>query len=753
MGIRVNAALNQFNNGLVSPEVEARTELAVAAYSCRQLENASVEVAGGVHRRGGSVYVDNEASGPAILIPFIVNRNIAYVVKINGTTVRFYRNHALVTNNGTIVQLNSPYAQNDLLDNHGISRISYAQSADVLYLFHENYPVQKLTRTSATAFALNPVTFTNGPWEDMNTTSVKMNVYDVAVTSGTVTVTADQDFFTADMVGRYLRIYNEGTILYWSNGDNIGSRNERKSDGKFYKPETTGDMGNVKPTHTEGIASDGKINWRYMHSGYGTGKITAFISARQVTCQVVEKFPEYAAYNTAKWQMSMIGVDGIYPNCGCFFKERLCLGMNSNKGPVVLFSQTGDYENFDDQEFGEQKANCAMKLPILDDISTIQWLSAMESLYVGTGGSITEITPQTTSQAFGPENITYNKVTNIGANALKPVLLGGSELYVGGEAKSIYDLLYVNDQQAYDPQEVSLLSAAWLKKGIKAWALQYDPDRIVWCVIKGGTLIGLTYNNSQQVKAFHKHTTAGEFVSVTAIPSPDGQTDELWAIIKRTLNGADTYCVEYFRDGLPLDIPAEYDETEQQAFRLKYAYYVDCGKQFTFDTPQTQIIGLNWLNGKTVSVLADGVVVKDKTISNGTLMLDTAASVVSVGLPYSTTFEPLPVYVDGANGTGNARAQRINKVVLRLLSSGGFWYGEKTNAMDYADLRRREEQEAAIPLKSGDLLLNWNGTESHNDILGRDIPNATGARMIFIQKDPLPLRILAVYPQLEITND
>ena len=58
-----------------------------------------------------------------------------------------------------------------------------------------------------------------------------------------------------------------------------------------------------------------------------------------------------------------------------------------------------------------------------------------------------------------------------------------------------------------------------------------------------------------------------------------------------------------------------------------------------------------------------------------------------------------------------------------------------------------------MPLKSGDLFLNWNGSQSHNDVLGRDIPNATGARMIFKQKDPLPLRILAVYPQLEITND
>ncbi len=751
MGMRVNAALNQFNNGLVSPQLEARTGLQVAAYSCRQLENASVEVAGGVHRRGGSVYV--AAGGNALLIPFIINRNISYLVELGDGYARFYRNHAPVTNNGTTVQLNTPYTQADLRDDNGLPRVSCAQSADVLYLFHEDYPIYKISRTGATTFTLSKVTLQKGPWEDPETSGTTITIDDPTVRAGSVTAHTSAAFFTEDMVGRYLRIYYEGTILHWSNGDTISSRDERKSDNKFYKPESTGEMGNVKPTHTEGLASDGKINWMYQHAGYGTGKITAVTDSQNATLEIVEKFPENTRYATKKWQISSIGKDGVYPTCGCFFKERLCLGMNTSKGPAVLFSQTGDYENFDDQEFGEHKANCAMKLPILGHMNTIQWLTAMGSLYVGTGGGITEITTQNTSSAFGPENITYNRLTSVGSNCLPPILLGGSELYVGGESKSIYDLLYVNDNQAYDPQEVSLLSATWLKKGLKAWALQYDPDRIVWCVVKDGTLLGLTYNNSQQVKAFHKHTTQGEFVSVAVIPSPDGQTDELWAIVKRTLNGVETYCVEYFRDGLPLDIPVSYTEEEQQAFRLKYAYYVDCGKQITNETPSASVTGLDWLTGQRVDVLADGVIYKGMTVQNGTLLLPKEATVVTVGLPYETTFEPLPVHMEGANGTGNARAQRINKMVVRILTSGGFWYGEKETALDFADLRRPEEQDPAIPLKSGDLFLNWPGTQSHNDVLGRDIPNATGARMIFKQKDPLPLRILAVYPQLEITND
>ena len=751
MGIRVNAALNQFNNGLVSPELEARTELQVTAYSCRQLENAIVETVGGAHRRGGSVYVDGQNAGKPLLIPFVVNRNISYMIALRGGAVSFYRNHAKVeaTLTGKV-----PYAQEDLFTDIGLPRIAYTQSGDVLYLYHEDYPIQKRSRTRATTFKIEQLTLINGPWEDPVTDGTTIVVSDPAERAGSVTLHTSAAFFTEDMIGRYIRIYFEGTVLYWSNGDTISSRDERKSDGKFYKPDSTGEMGNVKPTHTTGSASDGKINWVYQHPGYGTGRITAITDSQNATVEVVEKFPENTKYATKQWQITSIGVDGVYSGCGFFFKERLCLGMNTSKGPTVLFGQTGDYENFDDQEFGEQKATCAMKLPILGQMNTIQWLTAMESLAVGTGGGITEITTQNTASAFGPENITYNKVTNVGSNCLPPILLGGSELYVGGEGKSIYDLLYVNDNQAYDPQEVSLLSAAWLKKGIIHWALQYDPDRIVWGVLRDGSLLGLTYNNSQQVKAFHKHTTQGTFESVAVIPSPDGQTDELWAVVKRTLNGKETYCIEYVRDGLPLDIPAEYDEDQQQAFRLKYAYYVDCCKQITNVTPTASVTGLDWLAGQTVDVLADGVIYRDMQVSaNGTLLLPQEASVVTVGLRYSTVFEPLPVHVEGANGTGNARAQRINKVVVRLLSSGGFWYGEKEGALDYTNLRKPDEQKPAIALKSGDLRLNWPGTESHNDILGRDIPNATGARMIFKQIDPLPLRILAVYPQLEITND
>lgn len=695
-----------------------------------------------------------EVSGTkALLIPFVVNRNIAYILEFGDYYVRFYRKHAQILdpNTGYGIALETPYSLDELFDTTtGKRKLGYIQSADVMYLFHENHPVQKLSRLSDTSWTLAAASFKCGPWENMNTD--KEATLTASATTGTITLTASKSTFSASDVGRYVRIYASNTnTRYWYSGEtSITTSTDYKSDGKFYQASSSGTAGNVTPTHTEGSASDGNLIWTYKHSGYGTAKITAFTSATSVTAQVEETLPNIAVTTAQyRWQLSI----AEYPKCGTFYKERLVLGINSSSGPVVGFSQSGDYENFDDVEFGEVKANCGMKLLISGDLSKIEWLSASGgSLYVGTVGGVTEVKPQSTSSAFGPENISYDKITNISSNSLQPILIGGSNLYIGGAGKSIHDLIYLNDNDMYDPQEVSQLAKTWLKKGIVDWALQYDPDRIVWCVMQDGTIMGLTYNNIQQVKAFHKHTTSGKFISVASIPSPDGQTDELWAVIERTLNGETTYCVEYFRDGLPIDIPSNYTEEQIQEYLLKYAYFVDCGTQITFDEPTATITDLDWLEGKEVSILADGVPLQEQTVENGQVTLDRPATVVSIGLPYETIFEPLPVNVDAQNGTGNARAQRINKIVVRLLNSGGFHYGDNKK-MDYAELRKSNETGAVVSLKSGDIKLNWPGDNTTNDIFDNEIPNATGARMVFKQTKPLPLRILGIYPQLEVTND
>ena len=77
---------------------------------------------------------------------------------------------------------------------------------------------------------------------------------------------------------------------------------------------------------------------------------------------------------------------------------------------------------------------------------------------------------------------------------------------------------------------------------------QQSPDSILWCVRDDGVFAGLTYLRSEEVVAWHRHKLGGTFgtgssatgygvVESVASIAGDINEDELWVIVKRTING------------------------------------------------------------------------------------------------------------------------------------------------------------------------------------------------------------------------
>lgn len=551
---------------------------------------------------------------------------------------------------------------------------------------------------------------------------------------------SDLEMFKPEDKGRLIRLTSQNVdTQYWYIGrESVKKGDILKSEGKFYEAQGDGTCGSIKPQHTEGTESDGKITWKYLHAGYGWGTITNYISPSKVEVLVNGRFPK--DISTYKWQLGILGEGGKYPHVAFYFKDRLGLGIDTKEGMNICFSKTGDYENFSEQDYGEILNDSAFSMTILTSLCKLSFVKEGEVLYVGTQGQILQVRPMSSGEVFGPKNVAYDIIAPVGAQMMNPINLGGSMLFAGLKGKDIYDLGYSADTETYDPTEVSLLAKEHLTQGIVAWAMQYEPNRVVWCLRKDGRLLGLTYNKSQMVQAFHLHETDGKYVSLAVIPSPDGQTDELWAVVKR----GEEYFVEYFRDGLPVDIPAGMNTEEKAEFDRKYAFYVDCGKQFTFEEPVSKLEGLSWLGGKDVAVLADGKeFVGHVNADNLTLDLEEPASVVTVGLPYKSVLEPMPIV-----STANASAvTRVNQVVVRILNSCGFWYGDGEVKDYYGSINEGNT------IKTGDVILNWNGNQSVPDTNDSAIVNTTGARMVFETESPLPLTILGLFPQVEISGN
>ena len=57
-----------------------------------------------------------------------------------------------------------------------------------------------------------------------------------------------------------------------------------------------GETGTAAPIHRDGVATDGQYYWKYLHSGAGYVKITAFVNANKVTADVVKLLPRTTAF-------------------------------------------------------------------------------------------------------------------------------------------------------------------------------------------------------------------------------------------------------------------------------------------------------------------------------------------------------------------------------------------------------------------------------------------------------------------------
>jgi hypothetical protein len=244
---------------------------------------------------------------------FTVAGATANTFQLSGVDTSAY---GVYTAGGTVAKIYeivSPYAAADLFDADGAPLLSYAQTADVMYIVHRgnDYAVRKLTRTGHTAWTLSTATFSNGPFAPMNGTDSARVLCDA--TSGTyqpgdpVTLQSNTAIFDANMVGMLFfmeELYEDPSpISKWAAGiaapTTVGTK--VLYDGNMY--EVTGsngtNFGTVAPTHTAGQAYDNPVigtasyrRLRYLHSRWSIIRLTAFTDSKNMSGTIVTRLCE-----------------------------------------------------------------------------------------------------------------------------------------------------------------------------------------------------------------------------------------------------------------------------------------------------------------------------------------------------------------------------------------------------------------------------------------------------------------------------
>lgn len=721
-------ALASWNAGEFSPLLSSRIDYSKYPTGASVLENFIPTVQGPLIKRAGTRFVaevKNSADRPW-LTTFEYNVTNAYVLEFGDEYIRFFTQHGQLVS-GTPVEVVTPYTIADLYNADQTSRVRTAQSGDFLYITHGGHEPRVLTRTSATAFNLSEFRPDGGPFKDLNTTAT--TVYSSGAT-GSVTLTASAGIFEAGHVDSLFLIEAQETngIKAWEVGKTIVIGDLRIVGSRVYEALTAGTTGSRTPVHTSGAFYDGDpgVQWQFLHAGFGWVRITGYTSATQVSADVVSLVPAVGSGEaTTRWAHSAWSSVEGWPTDVTFFRERLVMA----RGQQIWMSTAGGFNDFSARNpNGEVAADQAIAITISSgNINSIQWLMSDQFLIAGTAGGEFIIGELTNGQPLGPGNIRAKLQSRFGSRAIVPVTAGASVLFVQRAGRKVRELVMNAGGDGYNSTDRTALAEHITKTGLVDMDYAQEPYSVAWGTRADGRLVGFTWNAEQNVWAWHPHSIgSGAVESVAVIPSPDQARNELWLIVRRTIDGQAKRYVEYME--------AEWtDESAQSA-----AFYVDSGLSYSGLLPVASLTGLDHLEGMTVAVLVDGSPHPSRVVSGGSIDLQRQGAVVHVGLPYSAKMRTMRLEAGSRNGTAQGKTKRISKVVYRFDKTASGRFGPSFDETDEFNFRTRSDlMDQPVTLFTGDKEALWPGGYE------------TDGYISFIDDLPLPVTLCGVFPTVE----
>lgn len=715
-----------FNSGELSPRMAGRVDSAPYASGCHKLEGFIPDIAGPAVKCGGTAYVAavKDEARRAWLVRFELTAADSLILEFGHLYVRFFKNRAPVLSGGVAYEVATPYTDGDLINEDGAFGLSYQQSGDVLYLAHGSHQPRKLSRFADDNWTLAAYEPAGGPFDDTNTTAT--TVY-ASGNTGAVTLHASAALFAANMVGTlfYLEQKAVSDVKQWEVSKSITAGAKRRSGGRNYEALNTKTTGTVTPTHTEGSVYDGDdgVQWQYLDAGYGWARITAYTSTTQVSATVLSRIPDGAVGSgnaSDKWAIGAWSTAAGWPESVAFYLDRLVW----SRGSRLWMTVAGDYENMQARDAGRQLTDSAIALPIPSRRGNrIQWTEALEvGLVVGTRGDEWLVAPASRNEPLGPLNISANQVGAIGSRNVPALRVFDSIVFTQRSGKRLRSIRYLQGEgSAY--ADLSAY-ADHITSGFASVAYVQEPFSAIIACGQDGALSGVTHYPEQGVLGWFRRPMVGAVECVQSIPSPDGKSDDLWLIVRRTINGATRRYVEYMKPPLG-------DDGDQAD-----AFYVDAG--ITYDGAATRtIIGLGHLEGQTLNLLVNGATHPQRTVSGGQVSLQVDGTKVHAGLPYTARIATMDIEAGSGNGTSQGKLKRIYRMSVRLLRTLGGRAGTSETKLDQLQFR-----DASVPMGSAPPLFTGDKT----------FPGPGGtertARAWFVHSEPLPATVVAFMPQI-----
>ncbi len=707
-----------FNAGELTPLIDARTDLDKYSSGCRTLQNMIPRIYGAAERRPGTKFIKEvkDSTKKTMLVSFEYSSSVAYTIEVGDLYMRFYTNGGILLDPTVPVEVVTPYLEADLFE------LQFKQSNDVMWITHKDYAPRKLTRTSSTAFSLDTITFTTGPFKTRNDIAENdgVTMTPTAIT-GNTTLVASSATFLAGHVGALFELVqprvNTDTSGSKSATGQIGSDLEvkgafsfnthgtwtatvelqRKADGvnwETFRTYLSANDRNIQLTATE---EESDVDYRIQVTNYtsgtiqadltvntstqsGVAKVTAFNSTTNVDITVLKDFASTDA--TKRWaEGSWSAVQG-YPRTFTFLEERGVYAGTTNEPQTLWFSETEDFENF---EAGTNDDDSFSVTINSEKRNAIQWISTLEALVIGTTGGEWRLQSTTLDAPVTPTNFSISQQSSYGSTAIQATGVNDVVLFVDRPARKIREMVFDDNIRKYRAPDLTALAEHVTDGGITDIAIQKNPESIIWMVTGDSPyLISLTYNREQDVLAASKHAVGGDGIVESVSVIPGTEEDEVWISVRRTINTASVRFVEQFQ-------PWDYSSQET-------AWFTDSALSYSGVATKT-LTGLDHLEGETVTVLGNGEERETAVVASGSITLNDNVTTAVVGLPYRYIVKPMKFNQSQEVLLGSIK--KLSEIRANFLNTLGVLYGTDTSNL-YDIVFPRPSAFSQILLYTGD---------------------------------------------------
>jgi hypothetical protein len=507
----------------------------------------------------------------------------------------------------------------------------------------------------------------------------------------------------------------------------------------------------------------------------------------------------------ATFSLTVSEATGNYPAISNIIQQRQIYAATEN-GPLTIYgSKPGAFSNFDVSTV----SNASDAYEFIVDSETIAPLRHIVHMRGGmlllTGAGIWLLSGGNDSFAITSQTNFADPQTRFGVADLPPITIDSNLLYVTDKESTARLLSYSEFSKVYGGRDMSILSSHLFTQDnpIVNWAYQETPNRLIYCTRQDGSALIFTLEIEQNIYAWTPISTKGKFKQFTNVQ--ENVKDKLYAAVERVINGRTVgflesmsdYDIEVDEDNICLDcsvmqepaagtdaitisattgdVTITADSAIFSATNIGHILRAGGGKivitghtsntvltgsvvrditqiafeetvpaknlagEWTIGPESTTISNLHHLEGETVTILADGNVVKDLTVSSGQVTLPNAASKTVVGIGYECIGQNLPLTVDGA--VIQARRKDVIGLALKVNKTRGLEYGTSLDNLYEIKERTNEAMGTAIALRTTtDYVAVTSG-------MNKD------GQTYFVQRNPLPARVLGLVTTMEIGDD